>query len=137
MPVHTALKKSTRQLSTTMSCNLVDELQVFTDANTSFSTSATVGARLSPPRRHLWNSLNLHDLKNRGIDHLVVADSGNTMVRRTVWTMGNALRHDREAEEHNRDIDHQCTATGNPDHRDSLCAHNREVDDLDQTPRNC
>ena len=33
---------------------------------TSFSTSATVGGRLSSPRRHLWNS---HHLHNRDVDH--------------------------------------------------------------------
>ena len=39
---------------------------------TSFTTGATVGARLCPPRRHLWNSLDLHtsitvSKSNRGI----------------------------------------------------------------------
>ena len=35
---------------------------------TSFSTGATVGAQLSPPPRHQWNSL---DQRNRDIDHHV------------------------------------------------------------------
>ena len=35
---------------------------------TIFTTGATAGARLSPPRRHLWNSLKLH---TRDIDHRV------------------------------------------------------------------
>ena len=41
---------------------------------TSLTTGATAGARLSPPRRHLWNSLNLC---KRDIDHLVEEELGN------------------------------------------------------------
>ena len=41
---------------------------------TSFSTSAAVGARLSPPQRNLYNS---HDDHNRDIDHLVEEELEN------------------------------------------------------------
>ena len=41
---------------------------------TNFSASATVGARLSPPRRHPWNSLDPH---TKDIDHHAHVQSGN------------------------------------------------------------
>ena len=42
--------------------------------STNFSTIATVGTRLSPPRRHPWNSLDPH---TRDIDHHVHVQLGN------------------------------------------------------------
>ena len=67
VPVHTA-KKSNPQLSTTMSWNLVDELQLRRPPQCS-PTPRRVSQRVQPWEH--WNSLNLHDLNNGGIDHLV------------------------------------------------------------------
>ena len=63
---------------------------------TSLSMSATVGARLSPPRRHLWTS---HHLHNRDIDHLVEEKLGNIFGQR------NSLDHTNQPLRHDRDVD--------------------------------
>ena len=53
----------------------------------SFSTSATMGARLSPPQRHLWNS---HHLHNRDVAHLVEVKLGNLIGQTSSLDRGRA-----------------------------------------------
>ena len=92
----TRLSSTTTGTSTTLSKNWTPRACPNSQGSgnaTSFLTSATVGVRLSSPRRHLWIS---HHQQYREIDHLVHEQLGNL----------HGLRdHGKRHLHHDRDFD--------------------------------
>ena len=79
VPVYRALK-----ISPTSAHHEDDEVPA-----KSFSTAATVGARLS---------CNSHDQLNKDIGHVVEEELENLIVRQTVWTVGKPLHIDGDVD---------------------------------------